>query len=344
AIIVITSALPGLPELSIVMGIILAPTSLILFFFASRSHKELNDYAKSVGYVHFRSSYKDYLIVLSFQTFTTVFQGVLLFFALLTIKLSSTIAPVVLALATAISMALQSIYIFSSQSQKAKLFRTAQEPISQSLLSVLQRRLPVSKRVREFRFTDIKPASLFLSAGVSSSGRSSYACMISRYFQWKLNETELFAVLSHEVGHVANRDLTRTYLSLGTEGWVRIVRLFSVAELFLITSSQLLKLNDFIIVFGILFVGLLTSTSTQVYLKNRTLLQEINADRFGAESTGNYPMAEVLKKLPSTIPAPVDNNALGFLGFRIELLKHRAKSLGETLKPPERAGANIYKV
>ena len=55
-------------------------------------------------------------------------------------------------------------------------------------------------------------------------------------------------------------------------------------------------------------------------------------------------MAKILKKLPSVIPAPINNDPLEFLGFRIAILRERALDLGEKLDEEPMFGRELFKV
>ena len=100
-----------------------------------------------------------------------------------------------------------------------------------------------------------------------------------------------------------------------------------------------------IIVIALIGPLLIAETFMRVHQQNRVLLLEIRADKFGSELVGNNKLAVVLKKLPSVIPAPVDDNALGFLGFRVEILRKRSKDLREPIEQPNVFDQNrIYKV
>ena len=317
--------------------------SLIIVYYQVSSHNELKSYSNFVKYVHFEPKYMDNLLFLVMQIFTFSFQATILFLIFNFLLTYNFPLWFLLLLAGILSVIIQFILLVISQLGKKKLFKTAQEPIPQKVHDHLSKNHPESHKISQYRFTDIKPASLFLSAGVTSLGfkltRSGLSidsiCVISRYFQWKLSDDELIAVLSHEQGHVIGNDMRNSYLTMGTDGWLRAVKFFSIILLF--TYIPIL-VNDYgisialVVIIALIGPILIANTAMKAHQQNRIFLLEIRADKFGSELVGNNKLADVLKKLPSVIPAPVDDNALGFLGFRVEILRKRSKDLKEPIE------------
>ena len=186
-------------------------------------------------------------------------------------------------------------------------------------------------KINIFAFADIKPASLFLSAGVTNYSFRSKICLVSRYFQWKLSENELLAVIGHEIGHVVHKDMLQNQLILNLQALARALLIYF---LFLNLQPLLGSHSSDLIVIGLNFIGLLLILTIQILnsfiLRLRMYNQEILADEYGASLMGNYNLAYTLKKLPNVIPAPVDDSPFEFLGFRTAILFNRAKNLNET--------------
>jgi Zn-dependent protease with chaperone function len=299
---------------------------------------------------------KDNLLYLFMQIFYFGIQGAILFILFNSFLSISIDLRGYLVISGVFTVIIQMVYLVLAQLSKRNLFKTAQEPIPLSVKEQLAKKFPISHKISRYHFTDIKPASLFLSAGVTTSGfklsfsgiKIDSTCVISRYFQWKLSDDELLSVLSHEQGHVHGKDMRNTYLIIGTDGWLRGIKFFSFFLLFAYFQELINLVGDYlaILVLVILILSLLfANTALKVLQQNRVPLLEIRADNYGASFVGNNKMGDVLKKLPSVIPAPVDDNALGFLGFRVEILRDRAKDLKEPQEKDEiYSGPKIYKV
>ena len=153
-------------------------------------------------------------------------------------------------------------------------------------------------------------------------------CLISQYFNWKLTDEELIAVLSHEEGHLARHHIRTAYLILGTEGVLRTFRIFIVltALVLILNDLPILGFNTFSLIFLMLIILVfLASTCLVLTQRYRVYLQEIRVDSYGGNLVGYEILAKTLKKLPSIIPAPIGSHQLDFLTFRIALLREQAK-------------------
>ena len=229
------------------------------------------------------------------------------------------------------SFFLQIIQVFFMNKSKMKLISTAYEPVSTELLNQLYEKTNDSKKIKKFYFADIKPASLFLTAGVTDYSLKSNVCLVSKYFQWKLSDTELLAVLGHEIGHVAHKDMFQSKILVDLQASARtFLFYFLLSILKNYFSGESLTTNLILVEVGILVLVILAQLLISFSLQLRMLNQEILADEYGSKIMGNYNLSHTLKKLPSVIPAPVDDDPLQFLGFRVAILNQRAKNLGET--------------
>ncbi|MHA1995317.1 MAG: M48 family metallopeptidase [Candidatus Hodarchaeales archaeon] len=211
---------------------------------------------------------------------------------------------------------------------KIALINTAQEPVKENIITNLNLDYPESMKISEYRFADIQVPSLFLSAGVTTFGLNNYICLVSRYFNWKLNDEELIAVLLHEVGHVKNNHIRKTYMIIGTEVILRSIRIFSVLLLLLSISGnlELFKIDPFSFLYLVLILSVfLASAFLTFFLRYRTYLAEISADEYSANEIGALELAKVLRKLPKLIPSPLVYDQSSFLGFRVNLLRDSAK-------------------
>ncbi|MHA1990840.1 MAG: M48 family metalloprotease [Candidatus Hodarchaeales archaeon] len=342
--------------LIVIIVLITVFTSLLILYKQFLTHQELKYFAEKVRYVHFRPSMKDILLHLFTQIFSFGIQAALLFILIRSFLEIEIDLWGYLVLSGIFTIIIQLVYLVLTQLSKRSLFKTAQEPIPSTVSEQLKKNYPISHKISRYHFTDIKPASLFLSAGVTSSGfklslsglKIDSTCVISRYFQWKLTDDELIAVLSHEQGHVHGKDIRNTYIIIGTDGWLRGIKFFSFFLIFAYFQElvNLIGIILTILIISILIFSLLFANSAMRALQqNRVFLMEIRSDEYGSNFVGNNKLADVLKKLPSVIPAPVDDNALGFLGFRVEILRDRGKELNEIREQDKTyTGPKIYKV
>lgn len=293
---------------------------------------ELKLYVEEVGYYHFNPSNKDLLLFLITQVFYLALVGLGLIFILQSWlqSRSEDQLSTYIAIALVLSLFLQIGIVVASMLSKRKLVATAQEELPEDVVKHVRQHHPNSHLIHEYRFADIKPASLFLSAGVTTLSFRRNICLVSRYFQWNLTKDELIAVLSHEEGHLLTRDVTKNYLIMGTEGWMRAIRFFGIIGLLaLYLYAPERDLAVLVALALLLLLLFLSSGMLRLIQQHRMLLQEIRADKYGSSLVGNEMLAHTLQKLPSVIPAPVNSNPLDFLGFRIALLRKRARDLGE---------------
>ncbi|MFX1514859.1 MAG: M48 family metalloprotease [Promethearchaeota archaeon] len=304
---------------------------LVILSFFYKSYTELKSYAMEVAYVHFQPSWRDFIIHLISQVYSVVVLGVLL-----TIFLGSAITDLpqwqYLGLALFISIGYQVIIVILSLNSKRKLLATARTPVKAEIINGIQNH-PNSHLINEFRFAEIELASLFLSAGVMTHGWKKNICLISQYFNWKLSDEELIAVLSHEEGHLARRHIRTAYLITGTEGFLRTFRIFIVLTVLtlILNNMPILTFDTFSLLSLILIILVfITSTCLALTRQYRVFLQEIRADSYGGELVGYELLAKTLKKLPSVIPAPLGRQQQDFLMFRIALLRNQEKLKSKT--------------
>ena len=302
----------------------------LLFFY--KSYTELKSYAKEVAYVHFQPSWRDFIIHLISQVYSVVVLGILL-----TIFLGKGITDLpqwqYLGLALFISIGYQVVVVILSLNSKRKLLATAQSPVNAEIVNHVSQNHPNSHLINEFRFAEIELASLFLSAGVMTHGWKKNICIISQYFNWKLSDEELIAVLSHEEGHLARHHIRTAYLITGTEGFLRTFRIFIVltALTLILNNMPILTFNTLSLIFLILIILVfITSTCLALTRQYRVFLQEIRADSYGGNLVGHELLAKTLKKLPSVIPAPLGRQQQDFLMFRIALLRNQEKLKSKT--------------
>ncbi|MFW9904788.1 MAG: M48 family metalloprotease, partial [Candidatus Thorarchaeota archaeon] len=232
----------------------LTAISLILFLFTLlffyKSYTELKSYAIKVAYVHFQPSWREIVIHLLSQVYSVVFLGIL-FAAFLGSGITDLPHWQYLGLALILSLVYQVIFVILSSDSKRKLLATAQTPVSTEIVTHVRQNHPNSHLIHEFRFANVELASLFLSAGVMTLGWNKNICLVSQYFNWKLTDEELIAVLSHEEGHLVRHHIRIAYLILGTEGLLRTFRIFIVitALVLILNDLPILTFNTFSLIF-----------------------------------------------------------------------------------------------
>jgi Zn-dependent protease with chaperone function len=317
-----TSQLLGL---NIIMIIFL----MINLFLYQLVFRKLNEYAKKVDFYHFTPSLADLLIHLIKQVYYVVFLGFLFTFVLdfLTILPKTTLTGY-LGFSIVISLLFEGILVVIRMQRKIALVQTAQEPVKDVIIQELYVNVPESRIISEFRFADIQIPTLFLSAGVTTFGLKKYICLVSRYFNWKLTDEELIAVLLHEVGHIKNHHIRKSYLIIGTEVILRSLRIFIIIIMLLVISGHLetLKFDLYSIFFlGLVFNAFLSSAFLNFVHRYRVYLAEIWADDFSAKRVGALEVADILRKLPQLIPSPLVYDQSSFLGFRVNLLRKSVK-------------------
>lgn len=317
--------------LLIILSIALILFLLVTFTFI-RAYRNLHNYAMSVNYYHFFPSWRDIIIQLLRLFYLTLFTGVILGLSLQNIIVESFNYWFYFGIAVIISITYQVVLIFFAMNTKRNLLATAQEPVKFEIIDYIRHNHPNGHLIAEFRFADIKVQTLFLSAGVMSYGRKNI-CLISRYFNWKLSDEELIAVLSHEEGHIANQHILNSYFHEGIEVLLRSLRIFIIFITLIIISKGLslfeLLINDLqnlLVILGLFFLIFLSSTFFNLYRRYRVLLAEIRADFYGIDLVGSEILATTLRKLPSLIPSPLGYNQSSFLGFRVALLRNQTES------------------
>lgn len=317
-----TSQLIGLNAIMIIFLII----NLFLYQIVFR---KLNEYAKKVDFYHFTPSLADLLIHLIKQVYYVVFLGFLFTFVqnFLT-NLPTTTLIGYLGVSIVISLLFEGILVVIRMRRKIALIQTAQEPVKDTIIQELYENFPESRTISEYRFADIQIPTLFLSAGVTTFGKNNYICLVSRYFNWKLTDEELIAVLLHEVGHIKNHHIRKAYLIIGTEVILRSLRIFIIIIMLLVISGHLetLKFDLYSILFlGLIFNAFLSSAFLNFVHRYRIFLAEIWADEYSARGVGATEVAKILRKLPQLIPSPLVYDQSSFLGFRVNLLRNLAK-------------------
>ncbi|MFX0181844.1 MAG: M48 family metalloprotease [Candidatus Hodarchaeota archaeon] len=304
---------------------------MIIGIFYYKSYVQLKNYAFSVKYVHFQPSWRDLGIILIKYVYYIVIIGLifaLLFRPVLTAQLSLW-SYFGLMLLTAILV--QAYMIMRAMYGKIILLRTAREQINENIIDHINQNHPNSHLINHYRFADIQVATLFLSAGVMTLGRSNIA-LISRYFNWKLTDEELIAVISHEEGHITNNHIIHSYIHEGFEVFLRTLRFFCIVSGLVLFSENISLGQSFLfsdllisLMYSILvFIVFLSSGFLVLFRQYRVLLAEIRADSYGANLVGREVLAKTLRKLPDTIPSPISYDQSSFLGFRIALLRGKS--------------------
>ncbi|MFX1518167.1 MAG: M48 family metalloprotease [Promethearchaeota archaeon] len=321
-------------QYSLVLNLILLFPFLITSLLFYQSFKRLRIYALEVKYFHFIPSWYEMGLHLIRQVYYVIFVGFILTILLRILNIMENLEPWgYLGLSLILSLIIQSYFIIISIRRKQELLSTAQETVNSEIIDQIEQSHPKSRLISEYRFADIQLPSLFLSAGVMSYGWKKNICLVSRYFNWKLTNEELTAVILHEIGHIANNHIMKSYLIGGTEAFLRTMRIFCVfTGLILLEQNQTIFSLDpiFSMLFIILiFLVFLSSAFLSIFHYYRLFLAEIRADAFSAMAIGDTLLADTLRKLPSTIPSPVSYNQSSFLGFRVALLRQRAKTRQE---------------
>ncbi len=311
----------SLSNLSSVLSTLL-PFLLVLIvitgFIFWKSYRELRFHALKVNYFHFTPSLRDLILFLIRQVYSFVFIGLFLIYILSSVLENQVEVWGYFAVALALSFILQGGLIGISLRSKRNLLSTAQEEVSTNILDQLNNEFADSGIIHQYRFADVQIPSLFLSAGVMSYG-SKYICLISRYFNWKLSESELVAVLGHERGHIAKNHIKKQYGIIGIEGLLRSLRYFVI----LVYFQFYLQMDFFLQILFWVCVVLVYSASgfLSIASQYRVFLQEIRADFFSGKSIGFDILASTLHKLPSVLPLPISSTQTDFLRFRVSLLR-----------------------
>ena len=317
----------------LVLNLILLFPFLITSLLFYQSFKSLRTYALEVKYFHFIPSWYEMGLHLIRQVYYVIFVGFILTILLRVFNIESLEPWGYLGLSLILSLIIQSYFLIKSVKSKQELLSTAQEAVNSKIIDQVEYSHPKSQLIFEYRFADIQLPSLFLSAGVMSYGWRRNICLISRYFNWKLTDEELIAVILHEIGHIANNHIKKSYLIGGTEAFLRLMRIYCVfTGLLLLEQGSTIFTLD--LLFSLLFIILiflvfLSSAFLSIFHYYRIFLAEIRADDYSAMAIGNTILADTLRKLPSAIPSPVSYNQSSFLGFRVAILRQRAKAKQE---------------
>ncbi len=296
---------------------------LIYYHFIFRNR--VKTLALRVFYFHFQPSWYDFGIHLIRYVYYVLFFSIFLSFFLEGLDNENLTHGDFILLAIIFSLGIQLFLVIVAFRSKRSLITTARESIDDEIITKLHSYEPKSNLIKEYRFADIQTQTLFLSAGVTTFGYSNNICLISRYFQWKLSEEELISVLLHEIGHISNHHLERSYQILGLEFILRTFRIFAIFSMI----ALLREYGSFVIIplalsFSFLLFSILTFVpSTLLFLITyyRSFLAEIESDYFSGSRIGFQLLADTLRKLPSFIPSPIGYNQSSFLGFRVALLR-----------------------
>ncbi|MFX0171814.1 MAG: M48 family metallopeptidase [Candidatus Hodarchaeota archaeon] len=295
-----------------------------------KAYNQLKEFAFSVKYVHFQPSWRDLALVLIRYFYYVVIIGLILLLLLRPIIILKLSLWSYFALMLFASIAIQIYLMIRAMYAKIALLNTAREPISEEIINYINQNHPHSHLITQYRFADIQIPSLFLSAGVMTFGKSNIA-LISRYFNWKLSNEELIAVISHELGHLSHNHIIHSYIHEGLAVVLRSLRFFCILSglMFSVENSSLVQLilstDPLISLMYIILVlaVFLSSGMLGLFRQYRVLLAEIRADNYGAKLVGHEVLASTLRKLPDTIPSPISYNQSSFLGFRIALLRNQ---------------------
>jgi Zn-dependent protease with chaperone function len=309
----------------VILNIGMAIILFISFLFYRISFKKLENYAKKVDYYHLTPSILDLIIHLIKQVYYVLIIGFLFSLILEFVFPTENLEiPRLLVTSLVLSIGIASFHLGFQMRAKQELVKTAQEPVDTAIIEKINQEEAESQKIMRFQFAEIQIASLFLSAGVTSFGLNKYICLISRYFNWKLTDDELLAVLFHEVGHVKNNHILKMYLLLGIEAFLRALRFFVVLiGLFFFLHTELIQtFSPLIISYLILLLLVFFASALLTFtMKYRVYLAEIWADEYSAEKIGAENLAIILRKLPSMIPSPLGYDQSSFLGFRVNLLR-----------------------
>ncbi len=292
---------------------------IFLLYIFIYSYLELRNNALKVHYFQFLPSGRDVILVFIKLVYQILFVGLFIVLVFNSLLITQFAPWFYLLISLGLSLIIQAIFASLSNNAKRQLLATALEPVSSDIIQ----RLNIQKneqKITEFRFADIQIPSLFLTAGVMPYGMN-YACLISRYFKWKLNDDEILAVLAHEMGHITHNHIKVQFLFSGMDGLLRSLRIFGIFFYLVyyseISATNLLAQFLFIVV---IFLTFGATALLEIIKRYRFFLQEIRADNYSKKHVDNKLMAKTLAKIPQTIPAAISPLAQDFLKFRISLL------------------------
>ncbi|MFW9855290.1 MAG: M48 family metalloprotease [Candidatus Thorarchaeota archaeon] len=332
-----------LPEPTFLLTLIVFSGLLFLSMltFYLQAFRTLKKAALSASYFHFQPTIQDIFLYLIQQVYSVIIIGVGYSLVLNPLLHESTPLWVYFGIGLLFSFIIQGLLVFRAMRSKGELLRTAREPLKPEIIDHIVQKHPKSHLFSDFRFADIQPASLFLSAGVTSLGRKRI-CLVSRYFQWKLDDEELIAVLSHEEGHLANHHIRKNYVFGSLDTVLRTFRYYCVIYgVNLYTMAAIRNetlLHDplsLLVLASISLFSFSASGCLSFYMSYKRFLDEIYADAYGARLVGAEILAATLRKLPSTIPSPIGYSQSSFLGFRIALLRRDPRMSPSPLILPE---------
>jgi len=326
-LLVIGSYYPKDYEFFLVLAILTSLIFLYLLYYFFISRNRVKSLALRVSFFHFQPSWYDLGIHLIRYVYYIIFFGIVLNIIYEGVSSEDLTNLEIGVLAVIFSLGIQVFFIIMAYRSKRRLIITARESVDQEIITKLHSYEPESDLIKEYRFADIQVQTLFLSAGVTSFGYSKNICLISRYFQWKLSEEELISVLLHEIGHISNRHLERSYQIVGLEFVLRTLRIFAILYGIAILRQYggFVSIPQAVAFLAFSLVAFVSSTLLFLITYYRTFLREIDSDYYSGSRIGFKQLADTLRKLPSLIPSPMGYNQSSFLGFRVALLRDYEK-------------------